>query len=86
MKLWLLRQDVNTKYDTYDSAVVAAETLEEARLIHPEGPQKPFYDPAYELSRRLKAWAPRSKVKVTLIGTAIDGTPTGVILASYNAG
>jgi hypothetical protein len=35
MKLWLISQDVNTGYDTYDSAVVAAETEEQARLIHP---------------------------------------------------
>src|SRR6266550_3316382 len=33
MKLWLISQYVNAGYDTYDSAVVAAETEEEARLI-----------------------------------------------------
>jgi len=31
MKLWIISQSVNRGYDTYDSAVVAAETEEEAR-------------------------------------------------------
>ena len=35
MKLWLISQDVNNNYDTYDSAVVAAETEEEARVTFP---------------------------------------------------
>ena len=37
MKLWLISQDENDGYDTYDSAVVAAETAEAAVLIHPSG-------------------------------------------------
>ena len=35
MKLYLISQDVNDGYDTYDSAVVAAESEEDARSIHP---------------------------------------------------
>ena len=35
MKLWLISQTENEGYDTYDSAVVAAETENAARLIHP---------------------------------------------------
>lgn len=33
MNLYLISQDVNNDYDTYDSAVVAAESEEEARGI-----------------------------------------------------
>lgn len=34
-KLWLVTQDVNTYYDTYDSMVVCAPTEEVARNTHP---------------------------------------------------
>lgn len=35
MKLYLISQGKNLDYDTYDSAVVIAESEEDARLIHP---------------------------------------------------
>ena len=35
MKLYLIKQDDNCGYDTYDSAVVIATSEEEARQIHP---------------------------------------------------
>lgn len=35
MKLFLISQSKNRGYDTYDSAVVIAESEEDARLIHP---------------------------------------------------
>ncbi len=76
MKLWLISQDENRDYDTYDSAVVAAETEEEARSIHPgeygEGGKE--------------YWVARpDQVKVTLLGEAISGTDAGIIVASFNA-
>ena len=37
MKLYLLYQDDNRGYETYDSAVVAAEDENAARSIHPRG-------------------------------------------------
>lgn len=37
MKLWLISQDDNTGYDTYDSAIVAAVDTEAARAINPDG-------------------------------------------------
>jgi len=37
MKLWLLSQDKNNDYDTYDSCVVVAENEEDAKSIHPDG-------------------------------------------------
>lgn len=79
MNLYLLTQAKNTDYDTYDSCVVAAETEQEAILIHPGGGE---WD-----NSRYSAWAHKPEdVGCTKIGTAKDGTPAGVILASYNAG
>lgn len=79
MNLYLLTQTKVTGYDTYDSAVVAAGSLEEARGIHPNGPNgwiagKIFHD--WPLSPE--------DVSVLQIGTALDGTKASVILASYN--
>ena len=79
MKLYLLSQNQNDGYDTYDSVVVAAETEDEARLIHPGGNE---WDS--ECGCR---WAKSpAAVSVELIGVAVDGTKPGVVLASFNAG
>ena len=37
MNLYLLTQDVNMDWDTYDSVIVCAESEEEAVKIHPNG-------------------------------------------------
>lgn len=37
MKLYLISQDVYTGFDTYRSAVVAAENENDARDMHPNG-------------------------------------------------
>jgi hypothetical protein len=81
MKLWLISQDVNTGYDTYDSAVVAAPDEESARRTHPSGPDK---DGSW-----LHPWDwARSPDQVTaeLIGEAAPGMTARVICASFNAG
>lgn len=84
MKLWLISQDVNGGYDTFDSVVVAAEDEEAARLIHPsrkEWPKKP--------ERVIgKDWADYPhQVQVECIGEAADDIEAGtIILSSYNAG
>lgn len=80
MKLWLLTQDVNNDYDTYDSCVVAAETEDDARFIHPSKTDWNGKD------ERWSSWCPADCVKVELIGEAKAGTERGVILASFNAG
>ena len=36
MNLYLLTQDVNNSYDTYDSAIVCADDEEDARFISPD--------------------------------------------------
>lgn len=79
MKLWLISQDENRGYDTYDSAVVAAETEADARNIHP-GRSEGWgdYFPTWSSSP--------DKVTARYIGEAMPGTEPGVILASFNAG
>lgn len=83
MNLYLLSQDANSGYDTYDSVVVAAESENEARLITPDcGSSEEHW---LDSSWRDWAYTP-DQVSVELIGVAADGTPSGVILASYHAG
>jgi hypothetical protein len=79
VKLWKISQTKNDGYDTYDSAVVAAETEELARLTMPSESEK--------WGERYSAWAPDpTHVRVKLIGNAIDEIEPGVIVASFNAG
>jgi len=79
VNLYLISQSVNNDYDTYDSAVVAAETELAARATHPNGDDDP---PPYLVG----CWAQPEDVKVTLVGVAVEGTEAGVICASFNAG
>ncbi len=85
MKIWVISQDVNGGYDTYDSAVVIAATEEDARNMHPSG------------SRDKKAWKgpgawyydwahTPDQVKVELIGDALEDEEPRVVVASFNAG
>ena len=79
MKLWIISQNENNDYDTYDSAVVAAETEDEARVTMPSEFE--------EFGKAYGAWCSGpDKVKVELIGKAVSGTEAGVVLASFNAG
>jgi len=79
MKLWIISQTVNRGYDTYDSAVVAAETEEEARNILPYGDN-------WNDSRRFGHWANEpSEVTVEYLGVT-DRDISGVVLSSFNAG
>ena len=90
MKLYLLTRDEKTDWDTYDSAVVAAESPEDARSIHPDSdkfrqdPMRMNLDP---WESRFPTWAKTPiKVKVKELGQAAPGVKRGVICASFNAG
>lgn len=85
MYLWKISQDVNNGWDTYDSAVVAAKTEEEARNIHPD-PYGNFMLCEEFHPRTYGSWCARQDVKVEMIGVAVDGTLAGVIVASFKAG
>jgi hypothetical protein len=84
MKLFRLHQNINTGYDTYDSAVVVADSAEEAQKIHPNGGSGDFslYD----------SWVSRPDlVTLTYLGDVVgepddDIYPGAIICASFNAG
>lgn len=78
MKLWRISQTKNGNHDTYDSAVVAAETEEAARMTHPNYPEW--------TGRKEGTWAAAKHVTVEYLGEAREGHPAGVVCASYNAG
>ena len=81
MKLYILCQSENVGYDTYDSAVVAAKSEDDARKIHASG------DDDHWKHDWNHTWADKpEQVDVELIGTALRGTKRGVVLASFNAG
>jgi len=82
MKLYKLSQNENSGYDTYDSAVVAAESENDARMIHP-GPWHEDWDGREE---NCGDWCDTEFVKVDYLGEAKEDTISGVIVASFNAG
>jgi len=71
MKIYKLSQNVNNSYDTYDSAVVAADNETEAKIINLGG---------------VGCWCEPKDVLVEYIGVAKRGTKKGIIVASFNAG
>jgi hypothetical protein len=92
MKLWLISQSYNNGYDTYDSAVVAAETEEEAKTTNPK--EDLFWDGGgwyYETWDGVKvpsyhaSWSEPHHVEVEYLGET-DRDIKGVVLASFNAG
>lgn len=93
---YLISQDVNNEYDTFDSAVVVAADENEARKICPDDnctwvDGKGWYNSVYkviEVRPKYFAWATDIKdVKVEYIGIAQDSLEIGkVVCASFNAG
>lgn len=80
LKLWLISQTENSGYDTYDRAVVCAETEEYAKHIHPSGNPNDW-------GNGWKAWADSPEgVTAVEIGMAAPGVLPGVVVASFNAG
>jgi hypothetical protein len=92
MNLYLITNEYKVDYDTYDSAVVAAETEAEARLISPssKGFEGSWYNWGSDKNNPtwISEWVPSQEyVGVKLIGTALEGTERGtVICSSFNAG
>ena len=80
MKLWLISQSKDTGYDYFDSAVVAAETEEEAKLMHPQDGK--------DIRTRVQVvqtwtYSPED-VDCQYLGEAKGGTQKEVICSSYN--
>ena len=78
MNIYLISQTVNDEYDTYDSAVVCAESEESAQTIHPYSKQSPSDD--------YGDWCDPADVTVKYLGIATPHLPKGVICSSFNAG
>lgn len=85
MRLYLISQDSNDDYDTYDAAVVAAPDEDTARNMNPHN-GKPMTKEDWNAPYTDWCRSPHD-VKVELLGnyTKDDGIPC-VILASFNAG
>jgi hypothetical protein len=77
----MIYQTLTNDYDTYDSAVVAAENPLSAQTTHPNGA-----DAEFNARWTDHSWCNIQDVKVTLLGKAKAGTKAGVICASFNAG
>lgn len=95
MNIYLVSQDVEYGYDTYDSFICYAESEEEARTMCPSGHHAWInnqwhicYADGTTAPRLYKRgdWSLPSEVEVELIGKATDDVESGVILASFNAG
>lgn len=82
MKLFLISQTDNNGYDTYDSAVVAAEDESIARYMHPgDG------EPIEKWGGDFDFWCSSPHlVTVRYLGEADSSVERGVICASFNAG
>ena len=84
MKLFKIYQNRNNGYDTYDSAVVVADSAEEAQKIHPNGASDDF--------NMYSSWVARpGLVRVMYLGEVVgapdsDIHPGAIICASFNAG
>ena len=95
MKLWLISQSENNGYDTYDSAVVAAETEEEARVMYPgdpcykwkwSGSKWQYHGPDGQVfNMQGYSWVDPVVVDVQFLADGYQG-PAGTVCASFNAG
>lgn len=80
MKLFRISQTQNDDYDTFDSAIVCAESEDDARTIHP-GLGK------FECYQDSLTWCDSPEhVTVEYIGEAREDMERGVVLASFNYG
>lgn len=83
MKLWLISQTKNQGYNSFDSAIVAAENEDAARNTHP------LCGGSFEDPYHIDMWVSShdlDHVSVKYIGEASPEVVAGVILASFNAG
>lgn len=94
MNLYHLTRLEAPNYDEYIEAIVAANTIDEAKYMHPDGVRK------WVESKRVWAtprdieqgdyydngsWPPPDQIDVTLIGVSNNTNPY-VVIASFRAG
>ena len=101
MNIYLLEQDENSGYDTYDGCVVIAENEEEAKQICPS-PYHKYNEELnifhwqcnigtskeqFEPNDVCRTWAKTIRnVTITYIGKAKEDSEQGIVLSSFNAG
>lgn len=93
MNLYLVSQNKNCFYDTYDSFVVAAETEKEAMETSPSEWYRwhdgkwffQYADGTEGSESNNNSWCDPKYVKVELIGVAKKGIK-GIVCKSFNAG
>lgn len=101
LNIYLVEQDINNDYDTYDSFIVIAESEQQAREIHPSAHATHHKNGEWygtyaggnniggEYVLSTHDWIDFSAIhllKVTHIGVANKDSTPGVVLASFNAG
>lgn len=81
MKLWKISQGKNNGYDTFDEAVVVAETEYEARRMHPQNGKD------IATADMLHEWVTDpADVTAEYIGEARGNVEKRVVCASFHAG
>lgn len=87
MKLFLISQSENSAWDTFDAAVVAAESEADARLMQPTFEDTFDTDWAQLAYGGIGSWATKPEnVTVRYLGETDEYEAPCVVLASYNAG
>jgi hypothetical protein len=93
MQIWKIERKDRGGYDTFDSAVVIAETEQEARFTSPNGYQVWLPESGWVRESTMnrdafddRTWTSPDNVTATEIGRAHPGSERRVIVASFNAG
>lgn len=95
MNIYLISQNSNNSYDTYDSAVVSARTEDEAKKICPDSlfrwsEEFQCFTHLYhhrKMEDKYGSWVnDLNQISVQLIGETKTYQAGQVILASFNAG
>ncbi len=97
MNIYLIKRRDECDYDEYDSAVVVAETEQDARNTHPAGTgakwgrievmggmELKWVEPSH--GWMCHDWVPPETVLVELLGKAVCEYTPRVVCASFNAG
>lgn len=84
MNLYLLQQNINQNYDTYDSMIICAADPEEAiNLSFGDGLKYNQYQHTHSDWVRYDC---KDQIQVKLIGIAASQIQKGIVLSSFNAG
>jgi hypothetical protein len=86
-KIYLISQNENNTWDTYDSAVVVAPDEATARKINPYGDSDELFMTEKEWAYKYNCWcSSEEKVVVKCLGDASKDQKIGVVCSSFNAG